>query len=214
MGENAIEDRLFKRIMNNSDNFSKDVGEGEAVTLRMSGKEAAEFLARGAGEGRKISSVKPVSKSSKEVLVSVVSDAPVTVTGLDFRSVCGPSPADANEKWSVIPRSPQAMIFYLAELHRRHVQFEMERCDMPTAPISRTSVLFRVRVACAGFPTPAEAAVSTRFQGHTYYIPKAEAAGPGDHSLQTLSILAEFIALQTTEAAINAGRPIVAIPSQ
>jgi hypothetical protein len=214
LGEDAKEDNVFTNVFSKSEAFSADLEDpAEVTTLRMSGKEAAEFLTRGAGEGRKISAVEKAPGSETDYLVKVTGSSQANVSGLDFRPVCGDAYAtDGATGVGVVPRSPQGMIFYLAHLQGRGFAKELATCNQPTEKVDdATPVLFRIRVKCNGRPAPVDAAVATEFQGRYYYIPRAGDAGGGDRTLQTLSLLAEFIALQTTEAAVAANRPILTV---
>lgn len=213
LGEDPIEDMHFANIFRDSGKFTADVEDPtEISTLRMTGKEAAEFLSRGAGEGRRIASVDQAPGPGADVLVKIVSSTPSKVTGLNFTALCGGSSGTHQESVSVIPRSPQGMIFYLAQLHARRFSQELAACDEPTAPVGEDQpVLFRIRVTCGSAAPPIDAAVSTYFQGRHYYLPRSGEAGGGDRTLQALALLAEFIALQTTEAAVAANRPIIAV---
>ncbi|HEY0027506.1 MAG TPA: hypothetical protein VGC35_06520 [Allosphingosinicella sp.] len=212
-GEDIAEDARFWNVFSNSMQFSAELEDAAEVTsLRMNSKDAAEFLTRGAGEGRKIASVKAVAGNEADVIVKVVGSGTSNVKGLSFTSICNDERASGNEGIGVIPRSPQGMIRYLAELHRQRIRSELDACDRPVERRNDDNpILFRVRVTCAGVPIPIDAAVATSFQGRNYYIPRAAEAGGGDRTLHALSLLTEFIALQTTEASIASSRPIIAV---
>jgi hypothetical protein len=68
--------------------------------------------------------------------------------------------------------------------------------------------LFRVHLACAGERVPADAVISTRFRGNTYFVLPASER---DLTLQTISVLSDLIALQTSESSITNSSPLIAI---
>lgn len=200
----------FDRVLADTRNFSVAPGERRTVaTLRLSANELAQLFDRGVGEGRRIGPVRePTAGSADEKYeVEILGEEASRVVGLDFAPVCGAVSARQREEGlRVLPRSPQSMIFYLAGLHRS----DPEPCGIEPRPAS-ARVPFRIRVACPGQRPPASAVISTEFHGRRYFVDRAELAGEDD-TLRILSLLTELIALQTTEGAVGASRPILTIP--
>lgn len=90
-------------------------------------------------------------------------------------------------------RSPAAMIAYLGHL-------------MNTAPNSQ---FFRVAYTERVSAMPATAPVRAVFDDYAYYIPSVREGG--SRTLQTFAILTQIIALQTTQATLEASKPVLTI---
>jgi hypothetical protein len=99
------------------------------VTVIMPATEALALAKDGAGEGRKVGSVKDIEKNGKPsgtVEVSIVKTAEPTLVKLDTSGVCAEhskKPADAPENWQpaepvVLLRSVEALIYFLGETQR------------------------------------------------------------------------------------------------
>ncbi|HEX8191333.1 MAG TPA: hypothetical protein VF552_00390 [Allosphingosinicella sp.] len=198
----------FRTVLANSRDFSIAPGQRSVVaTLRMNASELAQLFSRGVGEGRQIGPVRQseADRAADRYEIDILRQEPSRVLGLNFNPVCPELDSAASRQGvQVLPRSPQSMIFYLAALH----QAQAEPCGVEPRP---AQVAFRIRVACPGQRAPATAAISTEFHGRRYFVDRAELAGEDD-TLRILSLLTELIALQTTEAALGASRPILTIP--
>jgi hypothetical protein len=205
----------FDRVLADSASWTVPPQKGsEVATLRMTANELAAFLRQGAGEGRQIGAIEAVDAQRSMFLVPVLGASTPRVLGLNFNrqgaeAVCPSNSIDTAAGVQVLTRSPQSIIFFLAELHNRRLPGEVAACGQNT---QAEDTLFRIRVACDNFPAPASAAVSVEYKGRRYYIPAAAEAGPRDQTLRVFTLLTELIALQTTAANLQSSRPILTIP--
>lgn len=163
------------------------------------------------------------------VSVEIVEPGSPRLSGLQFGDLCGtgaPSAAAVEKAGGagIILRSIQSMIYYLGALHRQRFPADWDTCGplfgsvpAPTVAPSTNSeppILFRAQVRCVAQQIPVTAVIATEFRNRHYYIPRTDEAGTQDHTLEVMSLLTELIALQTTDDAVAASRPIIAISPQ
>lgn len=132
---------------------------------------------------------------------------------------------DGQPQSKVILRSPEAIIYFLGETQwwrwsRGYgcsgpkpagdwPRYYREGSSGAAAFDHRT--LLSINKACGKLPVTFRTFVQTRFNDADYYLVRQEDAAEGDRSLSTLSLLDQLIALQTSEASITAGAPVIAI---
>ena len=231
--------------------------EGKAqpfTTIRMPEKDAAAVLKDGVGEGRSIDGVKRIGGGNVEI--TIVKDGARKLTNISTDNICKDhkrglelpavlsNPAllsIQNEDAKILPRSVEAIIYFLGETHRR--RWAGGACAQ-TTPINRWPYYRRVRPyvkepekitifnlekACPGVVTSTDTFMHTRFNGEDYYIRRAVDVPPRvpplyctenerpehcDRTLSTLSFLNELIALQTSGSTITSSTPVIAIQSK
>lgn len=231
-GDNETLDAAFRRALSSPERFQFTETPGNVFPpLRMSASEAAETLSRGVGEGRRITTIQPVgadpdgrggkaaaqspedASSAADVLVHIAANPAPLLSGPDFAEVCQTRQLAATTKGSaVVVRSVQAMFQYLGELHRHNERRDQGACRRDgQEPPADGLAPFRLRRACDGLEAPITAVAATSFHDRTYYVLRDALTEPRDDTLETLSILSEFIALQTTDATVASSRPVIAI---
>jgi hypothetical protein len=125
----------------------------------------------------------------------------------------------------VILRSPEAIVYFLGETQwwrwsrgygcsgsKPEGDWPVYYREAPSggAAIERRTLLSINKVS-GKMPVTFRTFVKTRFNDADDYLMRQEDAAEGDRSLSTLSLLGQLISLQTSEASITAGQPVIAI---
>lgn len=220
-GEDQSVDQLFLSAFRNISDFGFAMSETRPdVQLRMSGKEALAALREGAGEQRRIASVVQ-PPGSDEAIVQLVTPGQPSIRGIDFRAICGSGTAidqhapdkaqvpAAGRQGGVVMRSVFGIFHYLGKAQAAIIHRQLAACGAPDPPGFQR--LFYLEVACATRPAPLRPLVSTRFDGRRYVLRRGEEAPASDRTLETLSLLTYLVDLQTSETAVKASIPFIAI---
>lgn len=223
-GEDGERDAAFLRVLTGKNTFTL-TAPPTVATLRVTSKDALSFLKDGVGSSYAIQSVTPIATGNggaEEALVKVVAPGKVQVAGLDFSAICGPAGAKgalhhdaatggpANEKQGVILRSVLSMFRYLGQAQAAATRRQIAMCR-DGKPTNVRPTQFNIMLACGNQPIPPYSLVSTRFQGHDFFIPPAGELGADNHTLETLSLLSYLVGLQTSETSLRGASPFVTI---
>ena len=95
--------------------------------------------------------------------------------------------------YSLTLRSPAAMIYYLGEVARAHI----EKNDPSTIPIAPSESKRLAHLFALEINSSSEPRIAVEFAGDTYLIPKSN----GHKSLQVLTLISQLIALQNSATA-------------
>lgn len=229
-GQNAEFTRKVMAAAHAAEDFSIDQTDPATFTLRMSPKDALGFLKDGVGKGRSITSIEELK--SGEARIAVEQGSRAQVTGLVIPGLCPALAAGEVNKGSQIEgqslisaasnsgnhsafvlRSIASIIYFLGEIHKANMDEGLGRCgEVPgrSTASSAQARLFHLWVDCTGGAQRHNSVVDTSFRGRRYYIP-AQTYDPHTRTLDTLSLLSELIALQTSETVIEGASPIIAV---
>lgn len=193
-----------------------------------------------APEGKQAVAAADVTRQTHEVVVRVEGERSTRIAGPNFDAVCasaratprdGPDRensdgADGNaapesnagersnpgKATGLLIRSVQGMFQYLGALHRSNMTSAAGRCRRFGVEPETPSVLpFWLRRTCDGLDAPVTAVASTAFHGDVFYVLRDAESHADDRTLETLNLLSELIALQTTDATVAAARPVITI---
>ena len=133
--------------------------------------------------------------------------------------------SEGQQPAKVILRSPEAIIYFLGNTQwwrwahgacgpsamQSDWPYYWRRQSVGGVEQMQLRTLLGIGKACGKLPVAFRTFVQTHFNDSDYYLLRQEDAADGDLSLSTLSLVDELIALQTSEASITAGAPIIAI---
>lgn len=227
-GDDPEEDQRFLQAFRNVSDFGFELGQPTPFAqLRMTGKDALAALREGAGEQRRVANIKPLaprSDGSVDVLVELVTPGQARIKGIDFREVCaggGVTTQHAPEKallptanvktGGVLMRSVFGIFQYLGKAHAADLRRQLDRCRGAGEPPLGAAPLFQVEVLCAGTAPRSRPVASTKFEGRRFFVRRSGERPAGDRTLETLSLLTYLVDLQTSETAVKASVPFVAI---
>lgn len=151
--------------------------------------DGMKMLREGAGNDYEVDLARGVSVPSDKLVLSIKKRSFSCVLGVAVARGCLP---EAQHK--VILRSPEGMIQYLAKKMPKH-----------GGASESTTRYFKV-IRGGTRRAPANAIVAARFRNEIYYI-----AAHDRTSLETLSLLAEVIGFQTTNAELSASKPVLTV---
>jgi hypothetical protein len=231
-GRDAARDALFRSGLSAGDFSAYSQPSTATFTeLRMSGKDAAALLKDGVGKSFEIAEIsrnKEQGAALDNVVVRLRKSGTPSIGGLRAfaQAVCGgPQQQKSDRSFAnatksaayvasseeevqgFILRSIQGMFLYLGNVHRRNLAAD-GGCDRDTLS-PRVSSLFYLRRVC-GEVEGSGNLVFTRFNGQNFYVPRGQ-VDRGDLTAETLAALSELVALQTSDASLQAAAPIIAV---
>lgn len=162
------------------------IGDAEATNvgraIRVPAAEGAKMLREGAGDGLKLELAKS-EQGDPEGTIRLQFKQPAP--GKITVQMAGLCSGRAIGPDNLVMRSPVGMIIYLGTLAK-----------------AGGNEFFSVKQG----PIPRNALVGTRFRGQLYYVP------PDPQPARTLSLLAEIIGFQTTDATLESSKPTLTVP--
>ena len=221
-GESPLRDARFLAAFRNVRDFGFELGKPTPYAqLRMTGREALAAMREGAGEQRRIAAVTalPPGSGPADTLVELVTPGRARIKGIDFTEVCqapgaseaatpkeGLVPSADSRQGGVLLRSVLGIFHYLGKTQAGAL--DRESCQPQEG--NSGSRLLRIEPACPGTRLDRSHVVTT-FEGRRYFIRRTVGSEPHDRTLETLSLLIYLVDLQTSETAVKASVPFIAI---